>query len=467
MHSSVSPPGWVVNAPVPGKRKTFCVLGVARGGTSMVSGLLTQLGIPMGETIDEANREDLEFTAHRGNRRLFWGEELRDERVRYIEHLRRQIGLRNERHGCWGWKDPIAIYYLPDIENDLINPHYVLITRDAGAIATAEMLAFQESEPRVLLNYFRSAVGEYERCVEFLMNGNRPTLVISYERAVRYPIDTVQLCARFALGDTARLPQDEFDKLVAYIRPERGTAGIAAHLDDDINSMAATEPAAAGSMSPLFRHFATYQAWMEAVAARITRCDEVEEAGTELAAEPEADEWHRRLTGIYGAAAAALNQGDHQTAGTMACRCLNELAGQYPMAVLGPTAVAGAVEAGITAAHELPELLVGVYNIVGLFTLLNGEAGFAHDHFEAGHLLARRRLETLEPAALPISMDLVWWLAFHAALAAKTANRPVAWRRNIDAIRGYLNSVNGQGAALFNLSSAQDMYERARHEWLI
>lgn len=424
----------------------------------MVSGLLAQLGIPMGETIDEANIEDLEFTAHRGYRRLFWGEELQDKRVEYIEHLTRQIRLRNEKYSCWGWKDPIAIYYLADIEKHLINPHYILITRDPGAIAMAEMVAFDDSEPRVLLDYFSRAANEYERCIRFLSDRKQPLLVVSYERSLRYPNESVYLCAQFVLGEKASLPRQELDKLVSYIRPDRRTAEIGATVNDAVRPTVATEPAG---------HFDTYRSWMDAVAARITPYDEAADAGKEAGAEPETDEWHNRLAQIYSTAATALNRGERQTAGTMACRCLKELARPYPMVALGPVAIAGAVDVDPTAAQELPDLLVGVYNVVGLVTLEDGDAGVAQDHFEAGHVLARRRLEEFDPPDRPMSTDLVWWLAFHAALSAKTADRPIAWRRNIDAIRGSLDSAEGQASRVTNRQSAQSMYERAVEEGLV
>ena len=223
--------------------------------------------------------------------------------------------------------------------------------------------------------------------------------------------------------------------------------------------MAATEPAT-GSITRLFRRFATYREWLEDVAAAA-------DAGKELIAEPGSDAWHNRMAVMYSAAATALDNGGPQAAGTMACRCLMELSRLHPKVAEGPVAIASALNETPAAARDLPELLVGLYNIIGLVALLNGDAGNAQDHFEAGHVLARRQLETMDPAVLPVSMDLVWWLAFHAALAAKTADRPVAWRRNVEVIRAHLCSDKGQSGELFNLHSAQTMYKRARLEGLV
>lgn len=59
------------------------------------------------------------------------------------------------------------------------------------------------------------------------------------------------------------------------------------------------------------------------------------------------------------------------------------------------------------------------------------------------------------------------WLRLEcAAVAAKAADRPVAWRRNIDVIRRHIHTAGGEDGTPVNMQLARTMYERARHEGL-
>ena len=72
-------------------RRTLVVLGVERGGTSMVAGVLRALGVPMGDRAG-LNHEDPAF--------------LKDD----PDKLRRAIRTRNKQHDMWGFKVPKALF---------------------------------------------------------------------------------------------------------------------------------------------------------------------------------------------------------------------------------------------------------------------------------------------------------------------------------------------------------------------
>ena len=49
------------------------------------------------------------------------------------------IEKRNATHKIWGWKDPNAVNYLNQLVPKLINPHYVIVSRDAVATTKGHM----------------------------------------------------------------------------------------------------------------------------------------------------------------------------------------------------------------------------------------------------------------------------------------------------------------------------------------
>jgi hypothetical protein len=202
------------------------------------------------------------------------------------------------------------------------------------------------------------------------------------------------------------------------------------------------------------------------LASRTTPYDGKHDGASDRDFSPGTREWHRRIEQLYAAGAAALNKGDREAAATLACRCLHELAAVYPVIRLGPAGLANALDAESEAVALLPELLVGLYNICGITLLQAGGFDAAQAYFEAGHLLARHRVEDLDDAAWPVSTELVWWMAFHAALSAKLAKRPNAWRRNIDAIRGQVAFATENVTARMNIRSARELYQRACAEGL-
>jgi hypothetical protein len=113
----------------PANGATHIVLGCPRGGTSMIAGLLRLAGVYMGEKINENNNEDLEFIAHKGIRAIFTHPERAEEKTRLLDAYRTLIAKRNRERVLWGWKDPIAIYYLKEVFDGLRNPHFFVLTR--------------------------------------------------------------------------------------------------------------------------------------------------------------------------------------------------------------------------------------------------------------------------------------------------------------------------------------------------
>lgn len=155
--------------------KTFVVLGVSRGGTSMVSGLLSLFGISMGKTLSTGSHEDPAFHDHDTSR------------------LRKLIVERNSEHSYWGWKYPHTLDYLGKIHGQLRNPHFVVIYRDAMSVAQA----FQRADGTDLKIALKDAQRRYDKLTRFCLDCEDPLMTISYEKAINNPNALLRELARF------------------------------------------------------------------------------------------------------------------------------------------------------------------------------------------------------------------------------------------------------------------------------
>lgn len=145
-------------------QKTLIVIGVVRGGTSMVSGLLRGMGVFMGDDLDN-NHEDPIFVS----------------RKRPL--IRETIEHRNKNHGIWGWKYPEAAYYLDDIWQEIRNPYLICVQRDAAANASAQV-RWHNKKP---LKAMSDVLLDSQRNLSLISRKDCPRLVVSYEKAILNP----------------------------------------------------------------------------------------------------------------------------------------------------------------------------------------------------------------------------------------------------------------------------------------
>ncbi len=172
-------------------QKTFIVLGAPRGGTSLVAGALRLAGVAMGDDIDPANNEDRAFNFHDGNMST-WSVEFSN--TDYLAKIRNVIRARNDSHAVWGWKDPLAALYVSDVLSDLVNPQFILITRDITANIMRERIEVSDSvrkadEGKLYLAKAEQALDLYRAAFALVQRTNAPTLFVSYDKACRNPED--------------------------------------------------------------------------------------------------------------------------------------------------------------------------------------------------------------------------------------------------------------------------------------
>ena len=432
----------------------------------MAAGLLAQLGIPMGDNLDKDNVEDQDFLGHGGVRSLFTESLKQQQRDDYLNNVRALVAKRNGALDIWGWKDPISILYLPQIAGFLINSHFIFVIRDPAAVAMREMLEENVIRKQRLFAFLGQSLGEYRMCVDFLVGQKRPTLLVSYERSLRFPEALAEAVHGFVHPQQRALPQEELAKIASYIVPDRRTGDIAVQVGRDLPNGNAVHTSTSFMAGPLFGEFDKYYLRIDELANR--RTDQDYNLKSDRPTNTMADaEFYGWLSKNYIAAAAASNRGDHHSSTTLTCRVLRDLTTRFSIVGLGPVAVNRATEADYSAIAAAPDFLVGCYNILGMAALLTGDPKTACDYFESGFAVARAKLLSIDPARQPTSMNLLWWLAYHCILAAKHAGRAAIVRKIGDAIQAYLDNVREGAEDRLNAAAAREVYERAIRENLI
>jgi hypothetical protein len=143
-----------------GDHETVVIVGITRGGTSMVAGAVRGFGYYLGDDL-LVNLEDQNFV------------------YKTDEHMRETIARRNQDHGLWGWKFPIAVEYLDRLLPFVRNPIVIIVTRDATATACA-LSRWDERDPSGAL---AEAIIQNQRNLTFAIRRRLPTLYVSYEKA--------------------------------------------------------------------------------------------------------------------------------------------------------------------------------------------------------------------------------------------------------------------------------------------
>jgi len=188
----------------PAPQRTFVIAGVPRGGTTMAAAVVYFLGVYLGP------EEDLkDFT-------------LEDQTLNqpYHDVQFRRIKENDAQHDVWGWKNPGAIHSLKETSYALRNPHLIVVFRDMLATVQGEMRVDADNDinrpPDVIVENHLDRIHENWR---FILDSQLPTLLISYELAMRYPERLVEQMVSF-LGIT---PSEEQRKAaLEHIGPDGG-----------------------------------------------------------------------------------------------------------------------------------------------------------------------------------------------------------------------------------------------------
>jgi hypothetical protein len=180
-------------------RKTFIIFGIGRGGTTMVAGVAKLCGLDIGQNLP-INLEDNDFNP----------QVLNKQGIQPVPHIINTLKERYRSKDIWGWKFPRAIAYLAQIQQHLVNPHLILVSRDPIATAAREILS---GAPK--LKAIELVLRLQLRNMELVKSWEAPTLVVSYEKSIQYPEQFVTDLCDFL--DVAR-PTDT-SEIRAFMQP--------------------------------------------------------------------------------------------------------------------------------------------------------------------------------------------------------------------------------------------------------
>lgn len=154
--------------------KTVVIMGVARGGTSMVAGTVRELGVNLGTRLGE-NHEDPQFLPFE------------------VDKIREVIQRRNEEHGTWGWKMPHSLQYIEQIQGDLRNPHYILVWRNTLATAISQV----NRSDTTINNALQYSSNRLVEMIDKLKLIEGPVLLVNYEQAINHKDDFIDTLAGY------------------------------------------------------------------------------------------------------------------------------------------------------------------------------------------------------------------------------------------------------------------------------
>ncbi len=181
--------------------ETVLVLGVGRGGTSLVAGTLRCLGISMGS--------DPHPVKHEWSPVVYASEGIVD-----ISASLENIEQMNQAHEMWGWKYPADVFALDTILPLVRSPGIIVVTRD---LVDLTLSAERYGETPWEIGFLENA-DVYSHIGTQLRFWPYPVLVVSFHEILAKPDEFVELlCSFLQISPTREQKQDAF----AFNSPER------------------------------------------------------------------------------------------------------------------------------------------------------------------------------------------------------------------------------------------------------
>jgi hypothetical protein len=214
------------------QKKAIVVLGTQRSGTSVVSGILSKLGVDLGNfrPSDETNPygyfEDIEFSklikevfddlGRDGNNPPEY-EEIIENRQKFESKIRKLCEEKSRGKDNWGWKVPgtnsVIELFLPH----LINPHFVIVFRNPLQVADSivKRAKLRGDEEINQLKALKLVATYNEQITNFLeRHQDFPKIFVSYEILIKDPISESRKLSAFLGIDFTKQRENEIRKLV-------------------------------------------------------------------------------------------------------------------------------------------------------------------------------------------------------------------------------------------------------------
>ena len=177
------------------------VLGAHRSGTSMTAGILHELGVHMGDGINEQGHYE-DMAASGINRQILlaaggiWRKPPSAEAIAAVtsqdDRIARFVERRDTEHAVWGFKDPSTSLTAACWARHMPEAKYIWVQRKTADIVTSmvKLFGWDASECETVLAVFNERIGNFLEGREYLR--------LEYWRAVRYPEATVATVAEWA-----------------------------------------------------------------------------------------------------------------------------------------------------------------------------------------------------------------------------------------------------------------------------
>jgi hypothetical protein len=146
------------------EEKTLIVVGIARGGTSLIAGTFHHLGV---------------FTGDKSVSPVFEDTRLANEfETKNIEKANSIIEEYNTKEKMWLFKRPQAINYLNEINKSVRNPIYLFIFKDIFAVSNRNSISMKTDVTTGL----KKAHDDYLKIIQFIEEYTLNALLLSYEK---------------------------------------------------------------------------------------------------------------------------------------------------------------------------------------------------------------------------------------------------------------------------------------------
>lgn len=207
------------------KKKAVIVLGVARSGTSVASGMLNILGVDMGTSLrtniinPKGSFEDKDFRylinnqiikSARGRKRFYpfdyWTnpptlKQINKVFPKFKSQFEQLIEQKSKNKTLWGWKSPATHLIIEQVlKNDLIkNPHLVVVTRNPIDIVTSANTSFWKFS-KMSNNIEKLRVVKYhsEIITTFMTKFPKiPRVTLDFENIIKNPTETSKKLSNF------------------------------------------------------------------------------------------------------------------------------------------------------------------------------------------------------------------------------------------------------------------------------
>ena len=150
----------------PKEKETIIVIGLARGGTSLISGVLDKLGVSFNGNVNDVVYEDVKLA-----QALIKSDS---------QNIKKIIQKYNSGNDKWGFKRPNIAKHLFDYEDMFRNPKYVVVFKDTFSIANRRRI----SNDHKLIPQLNAVHRQQKELLDFIKRTKKPMLLVSYEKAV-------------------------------------------------------------------------------------------------------------------------------------------------------------------------------------------------------------------------------------------------------------------------------------------